>query len=212
MNEKDFLSRWSRLKRRTGQAKPEVKQAKPQIPEKSGVPEAEPPAAADPDVPIPELPPLDSLTAASDFKPFLQAGVPDSLKAAALRRLWSIDPEIRDFVGPARDYGWDWNTPGGAPGSGPLPSTEQIAKLVDRIFGGPEDTLSKDVMAAQTTAKPTPAQAQAPPDPGATQLGSVAGLPPSESEGQELGQRTDSQDEKKRTGKSKQRHGSATPS
>lgn len=203
MNEKDFLSRWSRLKRRT-------EQAKPQIPEQSGVPEAEPPAAADPDVPIPELPPLDSLTAASDFKPFLQTGVPDSLKAAALRRLWSIDPEIRDFVGPARDYGWDWNTPGGAPGSGPLPSTERIAQLVERIFGGLEEPRTKDVMAAQAVTKPTPAQA--PPDPGATRLGSVAGSPPLESEGQELGQTRDSQEQKETAKSSKQRHGSATPS
>ena len=194
MTGEDFLSRWSRLKRRAEQAKPES---------------PEPPAAAAPDATIPELPPLDSLTAVSDFKPFLQAGVPDSLKAAALRRLWSIDPEIRDFVGPARDYGWDWNTPGGVPGSGPLPSAEQIAKLVEQIFGVPEDLRTKDVPTAQAAAKPAP---QAPPDPGTAQLRSVSDVLPSELKSQELGHTRDSPEQQKEPARSsKQRHGSATP-
>jgi hypothetical protein len=207
MSEKDFLSRWSRLKRRAQEATPETPELPDPPPE---APEAETPAAFDPDVPIPELPPLDSLTAASDFKPFLQAGVPDSLKAAALRRLWSIDPEIRDFVGPARDYGWDWNTPGGVPGSGPLPSAERIAKLVEQIFGVPEDPRTKDIMAAQAAAKPTPEQP--PSAPGAVQPRS-AGMPLSEPEEQQLGQQRDSQTDQKGAAKSSRpRHGSATPS
>jgi hypothetical protein len=37
----------------------------------------------------------------------------------ALREIWRTDPAVRDFVGPA-DYAWDWNTPGDAPGYGPL--------------------------------------------------------------------------------------------
>jgi hypothetical protein len=32
-----------------------------------------------------------------------------------LRRAWSLDPAIRDFIGPA-DYAWDFNAPDGVPG------------------------------------------------------------------------------------------------
>ena len=35
--------------------------------------------------------------------------------------MWALDPKIRDYVGEARDYAYDWNTPGGVPGSGPVP-------------------------------------------------------------------------------------------
>lgn len=131
---KEFLSRWSRLKREADQATPEEN-------DRAAEPRTTYPAPSpDPELPTPELPPIESLNAASDFKPFLAAGVPEQLKLAALRRLWSIDPEIRDFVGPARDYGWDWNTPGGVPGSGPLPSADEIARAVERIFGVDEPT------------------------------------------------------------------------
>ena len=40
------------------------------------------------------LPPIDSLGNASDYKPFMQAGVPQALKLQALRRLWATDPLI----------------------------------------------------------------------------------------------------------------------
>ena len=204
MNDKDFLARWSRLKRSAEQAKPET----PQPPE---VPDVEPSAAAAPALPVPELPPLDSLTAASDFKPFLQAGVPDSLRAAALRRLWSIDPEIRDFIGPARDYGWDWNTPGGVPGSGPLPSAEQIAKLVEQIFGVPEHPGTKDGPTAQVASAPTPAIA--PRESGAAQPQRASGSPPAHSDARGRTQIKDLQSEnKEQPPASRPRHGSATPS
>src|SRR3546814_8539167 len=45
-----------------------------------------------------------------------------------------LDPAIRDFVGHARDYAYDWNTPGGVPGSGAL-QPEDVAAMVRRIFG-----------------------------------------------------------------------------
>jgi hypothetical protein len=50
--------------------------------------------------------------------------------------MWSLDPKIRDFIGDARDYAYDWNTPGGVPGYGPLPSREEVARMVARIVGG----------------------------------------------------------------------------
>src|SRR5215218_9962992 len=94
-----FLSRWSRRKRAAAAAAP------PQPPP------APPPQAAPSKVaalPSPEpafdpvsLPPVESLTAKSDFAAFLREEVPAALRRAALRRAWTLDPGIRDFVGPA---------------------------------------------------------------------------------------------------------------
>ena len=53
--------------------------------------------------------------AESDFAAFLREEVPAALRRAALRRAWTLDPAIRDFVGPA-DYAWDFNAPDGVPG------------------------------------------------------------------------------------------------
>jgi hypothetical protein len=83
-----------------------------------------------------KLPSLEELTADTDITVFLRKGVPESLRNAALRRMWSLDPKIRDFVSEAREYAYDWNTPGGVPGfGGPLPPPEEIERLAARIVG-----------------------------------------------------------------------------
>jgi hypothetical protein len=100
--------------------------------------------SADPDAsgtaeaadPLPELPDLDALTRESDLAPFLRAGVPAALRNAALRRMWSLDPAIRDFVSEAREYAYDWNTPGGVPGLGPLLPSDDVQAMLRRIMGG----------------------------------------------------------------------------
>ncbi|TQF82550.1 DUF3306 domain-containing protein, partial [Elioraea sp. Yellowstone] len=91
-------------------------------------------AAAEEAVDLSALPRIEDLTAESDITAFLRKGVPVGLRNAALRRVWSLDPAIRDFIGPV-DYGWDWNTPGGVPdfvdgiGEGP-----EIRALAERLF------------------------------------------------------------------------------
>ena len=45
------------------------------------------------------LPTIESIGAESNIRAFLEAGVPGDLARAALRRVWSLDPAIRDFVG-----------------------------------------------------------------------------------------------------------------
>jgi hypothetical protein len=85
---------------------------------------------------IAALPPIAELTAETDISAFLRRGVPEPLRNAALRRMWSLDPKIRDFVGDAREYAYDWNTPGGVPGYGPLPATDDIARMAAQIVGG----------------------------------------------------------------------------
>jgi hypothetical protein len=111
MSDEGFLARWSRRKREAAAAPPRPE------------PPAAPPAAA-PDAALAEpeaefdpasLPPVESLTAESDISAFLRPQVPPALRSAALRRVWTLDPAIRDYVGPA-DYAWDYNAPDGMAG------------------------------------------------------------------------------------------------
>jgi len=55
-------------------------------------------AASNPDVPQAPLPAIDSMTIDSDFSPFMQPGVDDSLKRTALRKLFS-DPRFNVMDG-----------------------------------------------------------------------------------------------------------------
>jgi uncharacterized protein DUF3306 len=50
-----------------------------------------------------KLPPISSIRGGSDIRPFLGPGVPAEVSAAALRRAWTTDPAIRDFVGMTED-------------------------------------------------------------------------------------------------------------
>jgi hypothetical protein len=81
-----FLSRWSRLK---NEAKGEDNSPHPTPPPAEPEEGENAPPPADP---IPELPPIETLTKDSDFSPFLQSGVPEELRRAALSRLWASDP------------------------------------------------------------------------------------------------------------------------
>ena len=65
------------------------------------------------------LPSLEELTADSDLAAFLREGVPEILKNSALRKMWSLDPAIRDHVGLA-EYAWDFNNPDSIPGFGSI--------------------------------------------------------------------------------------------
>src|SRR3546814_6568509 len=77
------------------------------------------PVAVEPPGPLPSL---ENLTAESDLTAFLREGVPESLKKAALRKMWLLDPAIRDHVGLA-ECTWDFNRPGSIPGFGPIGAT-----------------------------------------------------------------------------------------
>ena len=72
------------------------------------------------------LPPVESIGNGSDIGPFLASGVPADLTRAALRRAWSTDPAIRDFVG-LSENDWDFNAP--APGFGSL-TTDDVRRLL----------------------------------------------------------------------------------
>ena len=140
----NFLDRWSRRKRdaadepapgeaNKADAAPDFLEAKPQAAE----------AAFDPA----SLPPVESITAESDIRAFLQPGVPPDLSRAALRRAWSSDPAIRDFIGLVEN-GWDFNNPTAMPGFGPIDASE-VAQLLARVIGSPrEETAAPHQVAA----------------------------------------------------------------
>ena len=153
-----FLNRWSRRKAQAHRAAPDDAPAPP-APEAQVPPEAAFPAESEPELSpeeIAALPPVESLTAESDITAFLRKGVPQALRNAALRRMWALDPAIRDFVGEARDYAWDWNAPGGVPGGGPV-AGEDVAAMVNRMFS-PNDAAPEPGAAtpAATRASPRP--------------------------------------------------------
>lgn len=98
--------------------------------------EAVAPRTADPasDEPfdLASLPPIESIDAKTDLAVFLRAGIPAELTRAALRRAWSSDPAIRDFIGIAENQ-WDFNDPNGIPGFGPLDSTKTVDDFLAQV-------------------------------------------------------------------------------
>ena len=118
----DFLTRWSRLKHAatvesSGAGKPAEVEAR------HGGQES-PAPAFDPA----SLPSIESIDAATDIRPFLEACVPDELRCAALRSTWSADPAIRDFVGIAESQ-WDFNDPATIPGFAVHAGTDHVFNL-----------------------------------------------------------------------------------
>jgi hypothetical protein len=143
----NFITRWSRRKaaetdaeteRRvtpteTPAAEPDVgdekrdekRSAAPPVPAQN---ETEPPA-----IDLATLPPIESIGVGTDISVFLRAGVPAELTRAALRRAWSTDPAIRDFIGLAENA-WDFTAPDGVPGFGPL-SAADASRLMAEFTG-----------------------------------------------------------------------------
>lgn len=106
------------------------------------------------------LPSIDSLTAATDIRAFLRKEVPEALRRAALRKAWSLDPAIRDFVGPA-DYAWDYNAPDGVPGAS-LDLVGDVREMLAQIFG--PDTPAKDAPAEDAATAQEPPELAAVPE------------------------------------------------
>jgi len=119
----NFLSRWSRLKQRSRAAGPvsddgtaapvtgeELAARVPATAGAAAVPGAAaaanapaPPGGEQPDPAVPvridePLPPLESLTADSDFRPFMRAGIDAATRNAALKRLFA-DPAFNVMDG-----------------------------------------------------------------------------------------------------------------
>ena len=132
-DEDNFIARWSRLKREAADEnkKPRAgtEAEERQMPDADAAEAAEAmgrpgrapvkPGETEPAFDPATLPPIDSIVAGSDIRAFLQKGVPAELTKAALRRAWTTDPAIRDFIEVAENQ-WDFTDPTSIPGFGPL--------------------------------------------------------------------------------------------
>lgn len=130
---RNFLARWAQRKK---DAKQPGGSASPADADAASGPAAES-VAEEPFDPS-SLPKLEDLTEISDITAFLRKGVPESLRNAALRKSWALDPAIRNYVNPALEYAYDWNTPGGVPGNSEIGTGVDVARLVSQVMGSSE--------------------------------------------------------------------------
>lgn len=175
--EREFLSRWSRRKSEHREGRPEREKGQSDEPAGEDVarvrdadravsPEAVVPAAGGATVPVAagegartddvpqELPPLESLTPESDFKPFMGQNVDPATRGAALKRLFS-DPRYNEIDG-LDVYLEDYNK------SDPIPPA--MLRMLDQartlgLFDDDADLGSKE----PTGATDSPSAAAAPP-------------------------------------------------
>lgn len=141
MSEEEFLKRWSRRKEEAKAAAQAPPSPAAETSDMASTDSTE--TAPEPDTDLSKLPPIDSITAATDITEFLRKGIPAELSRAALRRAWAADPAIRDFVGLAENA-WDFTDPNAIPGFGVLQTTpEQLDAMVQRVMGGARETAEK---------------------------------------------------------------------
>ena len=143
MSRDGFLERWSRRKlARTDEPGPELDQAPDDVTPVADAPVEETLDEAE----LARLPPLESFTLETDLAPFLRKGVPHALRNAAMRRMWMLDPAIRDHKDLAVDYAWDWNVPGGVPGNTGTISRDSLARMLESLNPKPKEpeTAGKD--------------------------------------------------------------------
>ncbi|MFZ2158452.1 MAG: DUF3306 domain-containing protein [Bradyrhizobium sp.] len=146
-DDKGFLARWSQRKQEARQPEP-----KPEAPVADARQPPEPVAEKDaaPEFDLSSLPKLEEMTGTTDITGFLRKGVPEHLRNAALRKSWALDPAIRNYVNPALEYAYDWNTPGGVPGSGELGAGMDVARMVSQIMGSGEPAAAPSIPAAES--------------------------------------------------------------
>ncbi|HEV2624605.1 MAG TPA: DUF3306 domain-containing protein [Xanthobacteraceae bacterium] len=161
----NFLKRWSQRKlaererskdeHATNQHVPAEHDALAEPPQTDGVVEAN-----EETFDLADLPAIDSIVANTDVTAFLRPGVPADLTRAALRRAWTSDPAIRDFVGLVEN-GWDFNDPSAMAGFGTI-TADEVAKLASKIIGEPMTTNS-DPPPAKTIEEGTAGPSGSPP-------------------------------------------------
>jgi hypothetical protein len=153
--DKSFLARWSQRKHEAKRPDREAPVADADVPPG---PAAEGDTA--PEFDLSSLPKLEDVTETTDITAFLRKGVPEHLRNAALRKSWALDPAIRNYVNPALEYAYDWNTPGGVPGSSEIGAGMDVARLVSQIMGGGESVAEPSVAAAEPGKEPASDPAQ----------------------------------------------------
>lgn len=196
----NFLQRWSKRKLANSEQAPDREELPAPVATQSEPKAPEQVAATTEDKPfdVSSLPSIESIDANTDVTAFLRPGVPPELSRAALRRAWSTDPAIRDFVGLVEN-GWDFNDPNAMPGFGPITPAE-VARLAAHLLGEPpgadsaapvEEAQNAALAASEgpesTAALPAPADAATsdavPSEPPDAQRDTINVAPQKESEG-----------------------------
>jgi Protein of unknown function (DUF3306) len=137
----NFLKRWSQRKLAERERSKDEHATNQNAPVEHDAAAAEPPQidgvvkATDETFDLADLPAIDSIAANTDVTAFLRPGVPPDLTRAALRRAWTSDPAIRDFVGLVEN-GWDFNDPSAMAGFGTI-TADEVARLASKIIGEP---------------------------------------------------------------------------
>jgi hypothetical protein len=147
--DKSFLARWSQRKHEAKQPDHDAQVVEAEVPSEPIV-EGDAGQAFD----LSSLPKLEDMTASTDITAFLRKGVPEHLRNAALRKSWALDPAIRNYVNPALDYAYDWNTPGGVPGSSEIGAGMDVARLVSQIMGSGESAVEPSASAVDPGKEP----------------------------------------------------------
>jgi hypothetical protein len=218
----NFVARWSRLKRKTEQStkvegntlsgdetQETASAADAEVTQASAEPGDEDQPSFDPAT----LPPIDSISAGSNVRDFLQSGVPEELTRAALRRAWTTDPAIRDFIGLAENQ-WDFTDPTAMPGFGPLQAGDDVGRLVAQAMGKlPEvaESAPANMAARATTAASNTATTQLPGIPGGIESASVAGPAVKAPGNEELGASQHVDQAETEASRNRRRHGGAMP-
>src|SRR5262245_3972460 len=172
MNDREnFISRWSRRKRKAADEKaqgeqPGIADAAKET-DRSASLSSEESKLANADTaefdPA-SLPPVETIEAGTDITAFLRDGVPSELRHAALRRAWSADAAIRDFVGLNENYWSDVTGPSGVAGFGDLDPGVDVKRMVSQLFGespskkAEQDSL--DASGASATVSPPTSEAK----------------------------------------------------
>jgi hypothetical protein len=169
MSDENFAARWSRLKREAKKSKLPSTEAASDGRDQEGEAAADAKDTQGPECPDQPkgaafdpatLPPIESIAAGTDIRAFLQSGVPAELTKAALRRAWSADPAIRDFIEMAENQ-WDFTDPSTIPGFGPLLPADNPSQLVGQAMGKlaeatkPEPASPAAVKSEPATSAPT---------------------------------------------------------
>ena len=135
----NFLARWSRRKAEQEQPAdrtPEANEKADQQKQSGGVAaeaNKEENKKEGEEVDLSKLPPIESIGPETDIRAFLQKGIPPELTRAALRRVWTSDPAIRNFIGIAENQ-YDFATGSDIPGFGPLTPADDVARMVSEIM------------------------------------------------------------------------------
>ena len=135
----NFLTRWSRRKAEAEQPADRARDANEKADQQkqpddvAAEAKKEESANEAEEVDLSKLPPIESIGPETDIRAFLQKGIPPELTRAALRRVWTSDPAIRNFIGIAENQ-YDFATGSDIPGFGPLTPADDVARMVSQIM------------------------------------------------------------------------------